>query len=538
MHLRSLVLALTLSAAAAQAQQSMPDMPGMTMPPTQAPAKPKPKPNRTPQAPDPQAPDLHQMSRDGNPAAQTAGQSEQQSIQQQSTPANPSDPTSLAVPIQQIQEPEALTFHTGADLPAPELLLGLSTRTPMTLDQFLTLAQANPSLAETRSAVARSDAQARQASLPPDPTFGYSGDHIRGGQYHGGEQGAFVAQDLVLGRKLALRRDVFRAEASANQQSVSVQQERIRHDVSAAFFDTLADQSAVTVEDRLLNVALDAETNAHELERVGQADASDILEAEVAAEQAKLDFVQAQRHFLSSFGRLRSLSAQPTLAPTPLTGPLTEPPALNPESLIDQDVQQSPAVLQAQAEVATAEARLKAAQRERVPNLNLKAGEWYSGEPLEGSGRRAGPETFVEAGVQLPLWNRNQGNIQAAEVLVDRARQEVTRVQLQTRSRAEPYAQQYQTARFAADRYRTQMIPRARRAYQLQVTKYQQMAQPYPRVLAAQRMLFTLQLSYLKSLQDQWRAALALQHFTLSDALDQPMTAGDNTTMQNTPTNP
>ena len=203
-------------------------------------------------------------------------------------------------------------------------------------------------------------------------------------------------------------------------------------------------------------------------------------------------------------------------------GELSQPPAVDAEALVATAVQDGPAVKRAQAEVVAAEARLKAARREPVPNLQLKAGEWYSGEALNGNNRAAGPMSFAEASVQVPLWNRNQGNIDAAGAELEQARQEVRRVQLLTRGDAEPLVQQYEAARSGADRYRTAILPRARRAYELQVLKYQEMAQAYPQVLAAQRTLLSLQLSYLRVLEEQWSATLSLQNYTLRGLGDSP----------------
>jgi outer membrane protein TolC len=89
--------------------------------------------------------------------------------------------------------------------------------------------------------------------------------------------------------------------------------------------------------------------------------------------------------------------------------------------------------------------------------------------------------------VQLSLWNRNQGNIRTSKGLLDRAHRDAERTKLWTRNQTEPLAQQYMTAHFTAERYRTEIILGARHAYQLQVTKYQQMALEYPAVLVAQR---------------------------------------------------
>lgn len=539
-------VALGVAACTVQAQQQpMPDMPGMAMPapraiPPQTPGTPQP--NRTKRPADPASPAIESMGQDaGNRRAQTAAHSEKESTAQQAgqgnaRPGPQSDAGSIQIPIQEMQEPEAIGFRTGADLPAPELLREVVNRQPMTVESFIGLAEkSNPTLFQAQRNIDRSNQQARQVGLPPDPILGYSGDHIRGGEYHGGEQGAFFSQVFVLGRKLALRRNIYLAEGRSNQYALEVQRARVHDDVARSFFHTLAMQQSVVIHDRLLKVALDAATNAHELARIGQADAADILTAEIADEQARAEFNNAQRMFLASFAQLATYAGQGSLPPHPLTGGLVEPPELDAEAMAATDAQESPYVKAAQSNVEIAEARLKDARRERVPNLNVTAGEWYSGEPVA-SGGKAGFESFVQAGVQLPLWNHNQGNTAAAKALLDRAHQDVARTQLWTKNQAEPYAQEYLTSRATAERYRTQMLPRARRAYQLQVTKYQQMALAYPNVLVAQHMLFTLQLGYVQALDREWRAAIALQNYALMNGLDYPIDAGDDSTQLNLPT--
>ena len=489
------------------------------------------------------APDMKSMNQDAadarvKAAAASVEHSLQQQAVQQGKPGAESDASSIKVPVQEMQEPEALELRTGGDLPAPELLGDIVKREPMSLAQFLELAdKANPTLAQAQRNVDRSGQQARQVSLPPNVNFGYSGDHIRGGEYHGGEQGAFFSQEFVLGHKLALRQGIYRAEGHSNEYALEVQRARVHNDVARAFFDTLAAQQSVITHDRLLKVALDVDTNTHELARIGQADAAAILTAEVGAEQARVDFLNAQRMFLAHFAQLGTFAGQHTLETHPLEGALTEPPAFNPEDYVQRDVEESPLVKLAQADEALGQARLKDATRERVPNLDVTAGEWYSGEEVM-SGNKAGWESFVQAGVQLPIWNRNQGNAETSRILVDRARRNVDRTKLWTRNQTEPLAQQYLSARFTAERYRTEMIPRARRAYQLQVTKYQQMALQYPAVLAAQRMLFSLQLGYTEALNQEWRAAIALENFALMNGLDEPISTGTDSTTINLPTAP
>jgi len=89
-----------------------------------------------------------------------------------------------------LQEPENPERQTGSNLPAPELLTDLATRPPMALADFEALADANnPTLKQANAFVRRSQEQARQAGLYPNPSVGYQGEQIRGGSYGGGEQG-------------------------------------------------------------------------------------------------------------------------------------------------------------------------------------------------------------------------------------------------------------------------------------------------------------------------------------------------------------
>jgi len=145
-----LSLAIGIVSCTLQAQQpSMPDMPGMNMPAPQTKAQqaaPKQRPNRTKQPPDAIPGDMKGMGQDvGDPAAKAAAASEQSSVDQQAGQANTkpganSDAKSITVPIQEMQEPEASGFHTGNDLPAPELLREVVNLQSMTVENFIELA--------------------------------------------------------------------------------------------------------------------------------------------------------------------------------------------------------------------------------------------------------------------------------------------------------------------------------------------------------------------------------------------------------------
>lgn len=427
-------------------------------------------------------------------------------------------------PAMQMSGPMPGMSMEKAPEPVPQLLQGVAARAPRKLEDFLAMADKNnPTLQQAAAIVRHSEALAKQAALYPNPSVGYEGDQIRGGSYGGGEQGGFVAQTIVLGGKLGLRRNLYQQQKQSDQFAAEVQLARVQNDVAQLFYDTLAAQQMVVVRGGLLGLAGDAVATAHQLANVGQADSPDVLQAEVEAEQAAIDYTVAQRLFLQRFKSLAVLAGSPTTEVAPLDANLAAPPEIDAAGLVEAMGQQSPAVKQAQQQVAVAEARLKDARREVVPDLQLRAGEQQNFEALaEAPGRKTGAQSFASVGIELPLWNRNRGNKQAAEAELNQARQEIARTQLSQRQRAETLAQNYLAAREEAERYRTALLPRARRAYELYLDKYRNMAQAYPQVIVSQRTLFELEVRYIDSLDRIWQNAIALQNFTLQGGVEKP----------------
>jgi cobalt-zinc-cadmium efflux system outer membrane protein len=412
--------------------------------------------------------------------------------------------------------------------PAPELLQGIASHAPLKLQDFLTMADRNnPTLQQAAALIRRSQAEAAQAALYPNPSIGYEGDQIRGGSYGGGEQGGFVAQTIVLGGKLDLRRDIYQQQKQSDQIAAEAQEKRVYSEVTQMFYHALSAQQMVLVRGRLLGLATDAVETARQLANVGQADSPDVLQAEVEQEQAAIDYTVSQREFMQRFKSLAAVAGTPTTEIAPLdTAPgatLDAPPAIDEARIVDTIVQQGPTVKEAQQQVAVAEARLKVAKREVVPDLQLRAGEQENLEALpEAPGRKTGAQSFASVGIELPLWNRNQGNQQAASAEIEEARQEVTRSQLSLRRDADGLLQNYLSAKLETERYRTALLPRARRAYELYLAKYQNMAQAYPQVIVSQRTLFELEVHYIDALDRMWQNAIALENDTLQGGLEKP----------------
>jgi len=401
------------------------------------------------------------------------------------------------------------------------MILSSFASAQMRLEEFQQFAlAANPTLRQAAALVNHSSGLARQAGLYPNPSIGYQGDQIRGGSFSGGEQGAYVQQTFVLGGKLGLRRDVFEQQRRSNEIGVSEQRYRVLGAVGQSFYSALAAQEVVRVREKSRLLATDAVTTVHQLANVGQADAPDVLQAEVEAEQAQVDYMTAQRTYVQMFRSLTALVGKPDLEVSPVQGDFEHPPEVDADRVVNQIVEDSPAVKRARQDVVRAQAEIKSAKRESVPDLQIRGGVQQNFEQLNDmAGRRTGVQAFASAGIDLPIFNRNQGNVAASKAELERAEAEVSRVQLWLRQSAQPLLQEYVSNQAQATRYKNEMIPRATRAYQLYLTKYQQMGAAYPQVLVSQRTLFQLQVGYIKALESVWMSAVALQNYTLTTGL-------------------
>ena len=436
-----------------------------------------------------------------------------------------------------LQEPENPDRKTGDNLPVPDLLENARRSEAKKLEEFEQLAlKNNPTLKQSEAIAGQSSALARQAGLWPNPSVGYQGEQIRGGSFGGGEQGGFIQQNIVLGGKLRLRKNVFEQQHKADEFGIEEQKLNVLGAVRVQFYTALAAQKTVEVRAQLLHLAIDAVVTVHQLANVGQADAPDVLQTEVEAEQAKLNFGQAERQYIQAFSMLTAVAGQSNVPLTLLDGDLEHPPEIDAEHWVQTAVQESPSVKRAEQEAKGAEAALARDRREAVPDLALRAGEQENREIDPSSMRRFGAQSFATASIQIPLFNRNQGNVQASKLELERSQREIERIKLGLMQGAQPLLQQYATAKLQAERYRTQMIPRAQRAYELYLLKYRNMAAAYPEVIISQRTFFQLQESYVQTLGELWTTAVQLQNYLLADGLTAPRPSGSTTTQSNLPT--
>jgi cobalt-zinc-cadmium efflux system outer membrane protein len=408
---------------------------------------------------------------------------------------------------------------------------------PLTLERLEAIALANnPTLGQARAEVDASRGKAQQAGAFPNPIVGYSAEEMSFGPViQGGEHGVFVEQTIPLGGKLGLARQVFLREASEAESLAEIQRQRVLTTVRRLYYEALTAERRVAVSERLAQLVGEATTVTRQLYNVGAADHPDVLETDVEGRRALLQLERARNRRFTIWRQLAAAVGEPGLRPQPLEGTVeTAIPELERDAALRAVLEGSPQLAAARAAVERSRAAVSQAHKETFPDLFLRGGVNYNRELLESRGpandrRRVGWEGTFEAGVSLPLFNRNQGGVSAARAEQSRAELEVRRIELVLESKFSEIFEEYLTALRASETYRTEMLPRAEQAYRLYLARYREMAAAYPQVLIAQRSLLELTDEYLETVDEAWRAALAVQGRLVDGALEEPGRVGEPT---------
>ena len=387
--------------------------------------------------------------------------------------------------------------------------------------------QRNPTLAQANAAVRAAEGRRKQAGLFPNPVAGYFLEEFAfRSPGETAEQGVFIEQTIPLGGKLSKARRVFEQEENQAVARAEAQRLRVHSSIRLLYYETLGAQRLVELRDDLSALAQEAVEITKELGNVGQADRPDQLEIEIEAERAEIEFLKAQNDWTRSWTTLAAMVGNPDLPPARLAGNLEEAlPELRETQWLDMLLRESPEIRLAQTGVARARAALERARAERIPDLFLRGGLGYNYERFEPvqpsiAGQRKGLEGKLEVGVNVPIFNRNQGGIAAAEAEFAIAERELERVQLMLRSRFAASIREYRNAQQMVERYRTHMIPRAREAYRTYLTNFRQMAAAYPQVLIAQRTLFQVEVEYARALVELRESVVRVQGFLLEGGLE------------------
>lgn len=387
---------------------------------------------------------------------------------------------------------------------------------PLTLADVEGLAvQNNPTLAAATARIAAARGRQVQAGLYPNPVMGYHGTEI-GNLGTAGQQGGFVSQRFITGGKLKLDQAAAGKEIREAHFRLHAQEQRVMTDVRVRFYEALAAQRQVELTRDLVQVGDNLVAATEKLKKGRLKTENDLLQAQIRADEAQILLDNARNEFEEAWRRLVVVVGMPTLAMSPLVGNLkADVTGLSWEDCYSTLLAANPELQAARARAGRARILIQRAKKEPLPNVDVSV-----------SVRHINPTDSdvanVQVGVPVPIFNRNQGNIRAAEAEWVAACREVERVELDLQDRLAVVYRRYANARQQSERYSQKIVPKADRSLTLVTNGYEKGQVEYLTLLTAQQTYVQVTLAYIDSLRELQAATAIIEGQLLSESLRNP----------------
>lgn len=386
-------------------------------------------------------------------------------------------------------------------------------RPEQNLDDLVRLGlEVNPKLAQVSFAIENARGRALQVGLYPNPTVDILGNELGDRTGPGGIWTTpLVGQEIVTMGKLRLNRNAARREVDQTTYQLMYARYSMFANIRESYFEIIALQKRVDILNYLTDIADRSVEQTKKLLDAKQVARLDLIQLEVEAEKLRADLEATLREFDPAYKSLAAAIGLNNIDRAKLAGDLEAP-------LPDYDLDRTqayllevhPEVIAAQIGVDKARILLRRAQVEPYPNPTLMAGYTRQNQNISS-------DYDLGVSMPIPLWNRNQGNIQSARAMVGEATQQIGMVQNDLTGRLGVAFRNFAAARRLAERYRTAILPRAKEAFDLSMKAYQGGQFEYLRVLTAERMLAQANLEYVTALKNAWQAASVISGLALED---------------------
>jgi len=370
----------------------------------------------------------------------------------------------------------------------------------------------NPAVLQASASAHKAMGYRDQVARKPNPMVGYQASQLadRGTDQHV----AFIEQDIVLGDKLRKNERVLSQEIQSQLWEVETQRFRVLTDVRQRFYETLAAQRRMDLASEFESVGLQGVSFAESRVNAKEGTRPEVLQAEIQLKQVQLQHQQAEAAFTGAWKRLMATAGIAGDEMGVLEGQLPISVETRDWNVVkSQILSSSPELQGARARLSRARANVDRQQAQAIPNISL----------FVGAGRDNGTGSGMvntQVGIPLPVHNRNEGNIAAAQAEFCRAAQDVRRTELSIESRLAEAISEFESAAAAVEQYHQEILPRAGETLKLVEQAYKAGEFDFLQVLVARKTYFDTNLEFVTSQLNLAKAVVLLDGQVLVGGLD------------------
>ena len=369
----------------------------------------------------------------------------------------------------------------------------------------------NPNLAVYKYEIASIEKQKTQAGLIPNPEAEFEAEDFLGGKELNGfksSQYTLTATQLFeLGGKRNSRVNLSDKTINSARGDYELFKLDLIAQVKSAFFYLYQIHHRITLQEKFIQINENILRTISERVTAGRTSPAEESKVKVASINSRIELQRLQRDYSSANAKLNSLlgTIGKNLVPTTdLFEELFPPP--DKQDLL-QDLENMPSIKNLNNETNFRRAQLQLEESQAVPDLTARFGVRYINELKTNS--------FVAGlSIPLPIFNRNQGGIQSAEVRIQQMDEIIKAQKLSVISSINTSFNNLLSAYNNTTQLRGNILPESEKAYEITRQGYLQGRFAFIDLLDAQRTLFETQTQYLLELGDYYNSLVEIENIT------------------------
>ena len=374
---------------------------------------------------------------------------------------------------------------------------------PQTLVDFEQLAMNyHPLLRAARARIGEAQGRAIQAGLLPNPQQN-SGNPVQLGGRNSTYSAGLLQEVPTAGK---LRLDVAAATQSIRQAEFGFTQQRfeVLTAVRQQFYELLATQERAETLSKLVGIASQSVTAIDEVFRAGFAKPGDVLQIRIELRRTQIALRNAEITAAAMRQSLAAVVGTPQLVVGRIEGDLTPQLPEYDDTLVRDGVLARNAKLgAARANIVRSQFLLQRARVQPIPNLVVQSGFQYTAtEPHK--------QALIGTYFNIPLWDRNQGNIRSATSGLSVANAQLRATQNELLQQLANAIGRYRAAQQTLTALRDLVLPDARENLRLAELEMAAGQTDLFRLLLSQRSLFEADIDIVSAELNALTAAIEI----------------------------
>lgn len=311
-------------------------------------------------------------------------------------------------------------------------------------------------------------------------------------------------QEIELGNKresrLALA-DILHTKATAELDALKAM---IHANTVNAFYEVLVAQERLALSKSSFEVANAAVNAATKRVNAGKSSPVEETKSNIAASSAKIELNQSNSQLNSARKRLSALWGNPFPVFEQAYGDVENIPLVPSLENLLALLENAPAIEIANLEVSARGGSTKLARSQSTPNITISAGIVHNQE-------LGLNQAILGLSAPIPLFDRNQGNVQEAVSLQYKAQDELIALKTQLATKLAGEHERLSVARLSAISLREEILPGAQNAFEAANKGFNAGKFNFLDVLDAQRTLFQAKSQYIQVLLDAHQAIAEIE---------------------------